>query len=61
MDDYIVTVKYDKTSIFEKTNKYRVEAIDELDAKRKILRHPFYPSDGEIIKVKKAAYKKIKR
>lgn len=58
MNDYIVTVQYDNTSIFKKTEKFRVPANDELDAKQKTLRHPYYPKDGEIIRVRQAAYNK---
>jgi len=58
MDDYIVTVEYG--TVFKQTRKFRVEAINELDAKRKILMHPYLPNGSQIVKARKAAYKKIK-
>jgi len=37
MQDYIVTVKYDRKSILNKTEKFRVPANSELEAKQKVV------------------------
>jgi hypothetical protein len=60
MNDYIVKVRYDLKSILKKIDKFRIPAIDEKEAAKIAIRHPYFPHDGEIVSVKKAAYKKSK-
>lgn len=61
MQQYIVTVKYnpDGGGIFDKgIERFRVNANNEEQAKMMAKKHSLFPIDGEIIKVRFAAYKR---
>lgn len=59
MQQYIVTVKHTPISIFGKPiQKFRVNANGQEQAKEQAKKHPLFPNDGEIIRVRYAAYKK---
>lgn len=58
MTDYIITVEYKGILQFKTTMKFRQPAFNEDHAAKLIKQHSLYPIDGEIIRIKEAAFKK---
>jgi hypothetical protein len=59
MSQFIVTVKYAIKPMFGKDNeRFRVEANNEEQATELVKKHSQFPTDGKIIRVRQAAYKR---
>jgi len=59
MTQYIVRIKYEPKSIFDKGwMKIRFNAPTEELAAREVVKHSLFPPDGTIIEIKRAAYSK---
>ena len=59
MNQYVVTVKHEPKTSFDKgLTKFRVDAPDENYALLWVKRHSLFPKDGIPIRVRLAAYKK---
>ena len=53
MNQYIVYIKYIPRNVFDNgKEKFIVNANSEIEAKENAKKHPLFPFDGEIIKIK---------
>ena len=58
MKDYIITVRHKMIFSLYKNSKFRIIARGEDEAAKIVKNHPLFPPDGEVVRVREAAYKK---